>query len=195
MTRPRRFAVYGADRNSRAKARCGRGDPALIGARRFRSRVESSRVVSADRTPLPTACTLLIQEYRGSPVSNTGRSERSMPCRVPAAPAMVRAPTELSAEDIGGIADACHARRGEGAGFKPSEDVPGFRYEGVPVPRLLRRGGSRRDLRPHSRTHTRPVRRQRARRGRWGTAGREDRPADCRHRRLVVPSAWPAAPA
>jgi len=69
----------------------------------------------------------LIQEYRGSPVSNTGRSERSMPCRVPAAPAMVRAPTELSAEDIGGIADACHAWRGEGAGFKPSEDVPGFR--------------------------------------------------------------------
>ena len=50
-----------------------------------------------------------------------------MPGRVPAAPAMVRAPTELSAEDIGGIADACHARRGEGAGFKPSEDVPGFR--------------------------------------------------------------------
>jgi hypothetical protein len=40
---------------------------------------------------------------------------------------MVRAPTELSAEDIGGIADACHARRGEVAGFKPSEDVPGFR--------------------------------------------------------------------
>jgi hypothetical protein len=40
---------------------------------------------------------------------------------------MVRAPTELSAEDIGGIADACHAWRGEGAGFKPSEDVPGFR--------------------------------------------------------------------
>ena len=40
---------------------------------------------------------------------------------------MVRAPTELSAEDIGGVADACHARRGEGAGFKPSEDVPGFR--------------------------------------------------------------------
>src|SRR6266436_2624250 len=28
---------------------------------------------------------------------------------VPAAPAMVRASTELSAEDIGGIADACHA--------------------------------------------------------------------------------------
>jgi len=26
---------------------------------------------------------------------------------------MVRAPTELSAEDIGGIADACHAWRGE----------------------------------------------------------------------------------
>src|SRR5258707_4886828 len=71
--------------------------------------VESSRVLSADRTPLPAACTLLIQECRGSPVSNTGRSERSMPCRVPAAPAMVRAPTELSAEDIGGIADACHA--------------------------------------------------------------------------------------
>jgi hypothetical protein len=34
---------------------------------------------------------------------------------------------ELSAEDIGGIADACHAWRGEDAGFKPSEDVPGFR--------------------------------------------------------------------
>jgi hypothetical protein len=63
-----------------------------------------------------------------------------MPCRVPAAPATVRAPTELSAEDIGGIADACHAWRGEDAGFKPSEDVPGFRQEGVP--RLLRRGGS-----------------------------------------------------
>jgi hypothetical protein len=47
--------------------------------------------------------------------------------RVPVAPATVRAPTELSAEDIGGIADACHAWRGEGAGFKPSEDVPGFR--------------------------------------------------------------------
>jgi hypothetical protein len=31
---------------------------------------------------------------------------------------MVRAPTELSAEGIGGIADACHARRGEGAGFQ-----------------------------------------------------------------------------
>jgi type I restriction enzyme M protein len=45
---------------------------------------------------------------------------------------MVRAPTELSAEDIGGIADACHAWRGEGAGFKPSEDVPGFRLGGVP---------------------------------------------------------------
>jgi len=40
---------------------------------------------------------------------------------------MVRAPTELSAEDIGGIADACHAWRGEVAGFKPPEDVPGFR--------------------------------------------------------------------
>ena len=40
---------------------------------------------------------------------------------------MVRAPTELSAEDIGGIADACHASRGEGADFKPSEDVPSFR--------------------------------------------------------------------
>jgi len=89
--------------------------------------VESSRVLSADRTPLPAGCTSLIQEYRGSPVSNTGRSERSMPCRVPAAPAMVRAPTELSAEDIGGIADACHAWRGEVAGFKPPEDVPGFR--------------------------------------------------------------------
>ena len=50
-----------------------------------------------------------------------------MPCRVPVAPAMVRAPTELSAEDIGGIADACHAWRGEGVGFKPPEDVPGFR--------------------------------------------------------------------
>ena len=45
---------------------------------------------------------------------------------------MVRAPTELSAEDIGGIADACRARRGEGAGFKPSEDVPGFPYRDVP---------------------------------------------------------------
>jgi type I restriction enzyme M protein len=39
---------------------------------------------------------------------------------------MVRAPTELSAEDIGGIADACNAWRGEVAGFKPSEDVPAF---------------------------------------------------------------------
>ena len=37
---------------------------------------------------------------------------------------MVRAPTELSAEDIGGIADACHAWRGEDADFKPYEDTP-----------------------------------------------------------------------
>jgi type I restriction enzyme M protein len=33
---------------------------------------------------------------------------------------------ELSAAGIGGIADACHAWRGEVVGFKPSEDVPGF---------------------------------------------------------------------
>ena len=50
-----------------------------------------------------------------------------MPCWVLAAPAIVRAQTELSAEDIGGIADACHAWRGEVAGFKPSEGVLGFR--------------------------------------------------------------------
>jgi len=31
---------------------------------------------------------------------------------------------ELSAEDIGRIADACHAWRGEDAGFKPYEDTP-----------------------------------------------------------------------
>ena len=31
---------------------------------------------------------------------------------------------ELSAEDIGRIADACHAWRGEDADFKPYEDTP-----------------------------------------------------------------------
>jgi hypothetical protein len=33
---------------------------------------------------------------------------------------------ELSAEDIGGIADTYHAWRGEDADLKPYEDVPGF---------------------------------------------------------------------
>jgi hypothetical protein len=37
---------------------------------------------------------------------------------------VLRTNRELSAEDIGGIADACHAWRGEDADFKPYEDTP-----------------------------------------------------------------------
>jgi hypothetical protein len=39
---------------------------------------------------------------------------------------------ELSAEDIGRIADTYHAWRGEDADLKPYGDVPGFPYEDVP---------------------------------------------------------------
>jgi len=98
---------------------------------------------------------------------------------------------ELSAEDIGRIADTYHARRGEDADLKPYEDDPGFPYEDVPAsaPRRIstRSATTITYSYPASTSAASPSRAM-------GNRRREDRSADCRHRRLVVPSAWPAAP-
>ena len=86
-------------------------------------------------------------------------------------PAMVRAPTELSAEDIGGIGDACHAWHGEAPASNRLRTSPASGRRACPASaprRILTRSAAT------LRAHTRPVRRQRARRGRWGTAGQED---------------------
>jgi len=95
----------------------------LITTRRARAAPDNNRrgETIADRGGRPTG-------------SLTGCQRPPSPSYTTSHPA-TRTSRELSAEDIGRIADAYHAWRGEDADFKPYEDTPaspGFSYEDVP---------------------------------------------------------------